>query len=129
MASTLATITYSYPKEVFMRQHRLVRAALAMLVALLVQACAAVLASNEPLRNGLIGRVEQGMTREQVETILGAPDETMAFDNTRTVAWDYRYTDSWGFLAMFSVTFGSDGRVVSTFSRRLNDGRSSSGMT
>ena len=112
-----------------MRPRRLTSAAAIVLVALLVQACAAVMDSNEPRRNGLVPQIEQGMTREQVQGILGPPDETMAFGNTRTVAWDYRYTDSWGFLAMFSVTFDSDWRVVSTFSRRLNDGRSSAGMT
>ena len=95
----------------------------------LIQGCAAVLASNEPYRNGLIPQIRQGMTQEQVRTVLGPPDEVMAFGNTQTVSWDYRYSDSWGFLAMFSVTFGvAEGRVVSTFSRRLNDGRSSSGL-
>jgi hypothetical protein len=69
------------------------------------------------------------MTENEVRSVLGQPDEIMAFGRSQTVAWDYRYTDSWGFLAMFSVTFGADGRVLSTFSRRLNDGRSSSGMT
>ena len=112
-----------------MRPAHLVRIAAAIVVAVLIQGCAAVLASNEPRRNGLIGQIQHGMTREQVQGILGAPDETMVFDNTRTVAWDYRYTDTWGFMAMFSVTFGSDWRVVSTFSRRLNDGRSSSGLS
>lgn len=112
-----------------MRPHQLARAAVVVLVAVLVQACAAVMNSNEPIRNGLIPQIQQGMTRDQVQGILGPPDETMAFNNTQTVSWDYRYTDSWGFLAMFSVTFDAGWRVVSTFSRRLNDGRSSSGMT
>jgi outer membrane protein assembly factor BamE (lipoprotein component of BamABCDE complex) len=101
--------------------------ALAVLATVVLQGCAAVLASNEPLRNGLIGQVQQGMTEDQVRAVLGPPDETMAFERTKTVSWDYRYTDTWGFMAMYSVTFGSEGRVVSTFSRRLNDGRSGSG--
>ena len=99
----------------------------AVACAALLHGCAAVMSSNEPLRNGLIPQVQQGMSREQVTAVLGPPDEAMAFDNTRTVAWDYRYTDTWGFMAMFSVTFDDGGRVVSTFSRRLNDGRSGSG--
>jgi outer membrane protein assembly factor BamE (lipoprotein component of BamABCDE complex) len=101
--------------------------ALALTAALLVQGCAAVVASNEPVRNNLIGQVERGMTQEQVRAVMGPPDETMPFPLSRTLAWDYRYTDTWGFLAMFGVTFGPDGRVVSTISRRLNDGRSDSG--
>jgi len=95
--------------------------------AALLQGCAAVLASNEPYRNALIPQIQQGMTREQVQTVLGKPDEAMAFDNTQTVSWDYRYTDTWGFMAMYSVTFGADWLVVSTFSRRLNDGGRDSG--
>jgi outer membrane protein assembly factor BamE (lipoprotein component of BamABCDE complex) len=103
--------------------------ALVVLAVALIQGCAAVLASNEPYRNALIPQIQQGMTQAQVRTVLGPPDEVMAFGNTQTVSWDYRYSDSWGFMAMFSVTFGvAEGRVVSTFSRRLNDGRSSSGM-
>jgi outer membrane protein assembly factor BamE (lipoprotein component of BamABCDE complex) len=95
----------------------------AVLATALIQGCAAVLASNEHLRTGLIPKIEQGMTREQVTAVLGKPDEVMAFGNTQTVSWDYRYTDNWGYMAMYSVTFGADWRVVSTFSRRLNDGR------
>ena len=98
--------------------------ALAILATIVLQGCAAILASNEPLRNGLIPQVEQGMTREQIVAILGKPDQEMAFERTNTVAWDYRYTDSWGFLAIFAVTFGADARVQSTVTWRLNDGRS-----
>ena len=101
--------------------------ALALSAALLLQGCAAVIASNEPIRNTLVDQVRPGMTREQVRAILGPPDETMPF-RSGNVAWDYRYTDTWGFLASFGVTFAPDGRVVSTISRRLNDGRSGSGM-
>jgi outer membrane protein assembly factor BamE (lipoprotein component of BamABCDE complex) len=102
--------------------------ALAALAVALLQGCAAVLASNEPVRNGLIGQVQQGMTREQVVAVMGPPDQTMAFERTQTVAWDYRFTDTWGFLSMFAVTFAADGRVVSTITWRINDGRSGSGM-
>ena len=101
--------------------------ALILATALVVQGCAAVVASNEPLRNNLVGRIDRGMTHDQVRAILGPPDETMPFPLSKTEAWDYRYTDTWGFMAMFGVTFGPDGRVSSTISRRLNDGRSDSG--
>ena len=94
-----------------------------ILGASLLAGCAAVLASNEPLRNGLIGRVQHGMTQEQVLGVMGPPDRTTAFPRTQTVAWDYRYTDSWGYLAMFAVTFSADGRVLSTFTWRPFDGR------
>ena len=46
----------------------------------------------------------------------------MRFPLSGNEAWDYLYVDTWGILASYSVTFGSDGRVVSKVSRRLNDG-------
>ena len=99
---------------------------LAILALALLQGCAAIMASNEPLRNDLLPRVQQGMTREQVTAIMGVPDQEMVFERSQTVAWDYRYTDTWGFMAIFAVTFGSDNRVQSTTTWRLNDGRSGS---
>ena len=110
-----------------MKSHRTVLACFVLASGVFLSACAAILASNEPKRSGLIPQVERGMSREQVLAILGPPDETMPFPLSKTVAWDYRYTDTWGYLASFGVTFGSDWRVISTISRRLNDGRSESG--
>ena len=39
----------------------------------------------------------------------------------------YRYQDTWGYIVIFSVTFGADGRVVAKLSRRVNDGGDHSG--
>lgn len=100
-----------------------------ILATALLQGCAAILASNEPLRNGLIPQVQQGMTREQVTAILGPPDQTMTFERSQTTAWDYRFTDTWGFMAIFAVTYGADNRVQSTTTWRINDRSSSGGMT
>jgi outer membrane protein assembly factor BamE (lipoprotein component of BamABCDE complex) len=69
-----------------------------------------------------LARIHAGMTRDEVLGIAGPPDSTMPFSASRTESWDYRYYDPWGYLALFSVTFGSDGRAVSTISARLNDG-------
>jgi hypothetical protein len=46
----------------------------------------------------------------------------MPFPATRTHAWSYRYYDTWGFAAEFSVTFDANGRTVSTFSKRIGYG-------
>ncbi|MGZ5039581.1 MAG: hypothetical protein ACXWBQ_02460 [Usitatibacter sp.] len=43
----------------------------------------------------------------------------MSFARSNTHAWDYRYIDTWGSLAIFSVTFDANGRVVSKFTRRI----------
>lgn len=68
------------------------------------------------------GRIEAGMTAQEVRQRLGKPDETMPFPRLGTTSWDYRYQDAWGYLALMSVMFGPDGRVVGKTSQRLNMG-------
>lgn len=64
-------------------------------------------------------RIQPGMRRKEVLRLIGPPRETMAFARTRHVAWDYFYMDTWGYHAIFSVTFDADGVVVSKISQRL----------
>lgn len=93
----------------------------ALAAALAIAACAT--GNGGPVRNDdLFARVETGMTTQQVERLAGRPDETMAFPMSNTNSWGYRYQDPWGYLAIFSVTFSPDGRVVSKLSRRVNQG-------
>jgi hypothetical protein len=87
-------------------------------VALALSACAAGPARTDEL----YGQIRVGMAPEEVRRITGAPDETMPFPLSRTSSWAWYYFDTWGYYALFSVTFAPDGRVQSTFSRRLNDG-------
>jgi|SRR5665213_1183838 len=63
--------------------------------------------------------VQAGMTRDEVLRMIGPPGDTMAFARSNQVAWDYRYMDTWGYLAEFSVTFDVTGHVVSKFKRRF----------
>ena len=65
--------------------------------------------------------IEVGMSLQEVERMLGPPDWTMSFPRTRTVAWDYEYRDTWGYLSLMSVTFDVDGRAVGKFRQRLRD--------
>ena len=88
--------------------------------AALLAACAT---TNEPSRNeAMFSQVRVGMTNDEIRAALGPPDETMPFPRLQSIAWDYRYTDAWGYMAVYSVTFGPDSRVASTFSRRINQG-------
>ena len=94
-------------------------------VAAVVIAAAAMAAScaRGPIRTDpMFARIEPGLTRDEVQRLLGPPDETMRFPLSNTVSWDYHYTDTWGYMAVFYVTFDADGRVVSRISRRINDG-------
>ena len=96
---------------------------ISLAAAALLAGCAAVAASNEHLRNdAFFARVQQGMTMDDVRARLGPPDQTMNFRAKDQVAWDYRYRDTWGYMAEYSITFSAEGRVASMFSRRLNDG-------
>ena len=66
-----------------------------------------------------IARVVPGQTREQVLGLLGPPVRTMHFARLGHTAWDYRYMDTWGYHAVFSVTFDAQGIVVSRISQRI----------
>ncbi len=63
--------------------------------------------------------IQPGMTKDEVLHRIGPPGETMGFSRSGNFAWDYRFTDTWGYLAIFSVTFDRDGVVVSKFTHRI----------
>ena len=79
-------------------------------------------ASGPPRSDEQFSHIQRGMTRDDVQRLIGPPDETMRFPLSQTEAWDYPYQDSWGSYAIYSVTFGADGRALSTFSRRIDGG-------
>jgi hypothetical protein len=62
------------------------------------------------LYDGTFYQIHPGMTRDEILRMIGPPG-------------DY---DTWGYLAIFSVNFDRDGKVVSKFSKRLerSDGKS-----
>ncbi|HXZ48247.1 MAG TPA: outer membrane protein assembly factor BamE [Usitatibacter sp.] len=105
-----------------MIQHRAARAAaagLALTFALFLGACA----TQGPSRSdALFAQVKNGMSQEQVQQLLGPPDEKMPFRATRTEGWAYFYYDTWGFYSEYSVTFNDQGKVISTFSKRVGYG-------
>lgn len=70
----------------------------------------------------LFARIHPGMTKEDVRALAGPPDEVMPFPLSRTDSWGYYYWDGFGYYSLYSATFAADGHVVSTFTRRLNDG-------
>ncbi len=64
-------------------------------------------------------QIQPGMTRDEILRMIGPPGETMAFPRLKQVAWDYRFADTWGYQAIFSVSFNENGVVVSKFTRRI----------
>ena len=68
-------------------------------------------------------RIHPGQTRDDVLRLIGPPGETMEFARLQQVAWDYRFQDTWGYTAIFSVMFDREGRVVGKVTRRIERDR------
>ena len=74
---------------------------------------------DQVLNDGTFDNLPLGLTEEEVLRRLGPPRETMAFVLSHTHAWDWQYRDSWGYEAIFSVTFDAQGRAISKFKQRI----------
>jgi hypothetical protein len=75
------------------------------------------------LNDDTFNAIQPGLTKDEVLRMIGPPRDTMAFPRLGHEAWDYKYTDTWGYAAIFSVTFDRDGRVVSKISQRIERNR------
>jgi hypothetical protein len=82
-------------------------------------------AISQVLDDDTFYRIQPGLTRDQVLRMIGPPSATMSFPRLGHTAWDYRFTDTWGYVAIFSVTFDREGRVVSKISQRIERDRGS----
>jgi outer membrane protein assembly factor BamE (lipoprotein component of BamABCDE complex) len=67
--------------------------------------------------------INPGMTSEELLRHIGPPGERMRFDNLRQTAWDYRFRDTWGYIAILSVMIDDSGRVASRMTQRLERDR------
>lgn len=70
--------------------------------------------------DAVMQRVHEGQTRREITSLIGAPDSTVKFPLSHTVAWDYNYRDIWGYDAVFSVIFDEEGTVQSKFNGRAH---------
>ena len=69
-------------------------------------------------------RVQSGTTTaEEVRRLIGPPYRIVRFDNLRQYAWDYRFRDTWGYLADFSVMVDDRGIVAGKVITRMESGR------
>lgn len=97
-------------------------AALAFCLLGLLGGCAST--DNEALRaptatEDKARTIMPGMRAAEVIQLLGAPHQRVRFDNLRATAWDYRYTDTWGYITDFAVMIGDDERVVNVVATRV----------
>jgi outer membrane protein assembly factor BamE (lipoprotein component of BamABCDE complex) len=65
--------------------------------------------------------VKAGMTEQDILRMIGPPGQTTPFPVSNRHAWDYRYLDTWGNHAIFSVTFDANGVVLSKLKTRIED--------
>jgi outer membrane protein assembly factor BamE (lipoprotein component of BamABCDE complex) len=77
------------------------------------------------LTDDVFNGIQPGMTREDVLRLIGPPGSSMDFEGLQHESWEYRYMDTWRYVAVFSVDFDRNGIVVSKFKRRIerSDGR------
>jgi len=78
-----------------------------------------VISIRNVLNDETFVHIRPGMTKDEVLRMIGPPGETMGFQLSRTHAWDYRFQDTWGYRAIFSVTFNERDIVVSKFVQRI----------
>jgi outer membrane protein assembly factor BamE (lipoprotein component of BamABCDE complex) len=84
-----------------------------------------LLGVHQALTDDTFNNIRPGLTRDDILRMIGPPGETMAFSRQGTIAWDYRYTDTWGYQAIFSVIFDRNTWiVVSKFTQRVERDRS-----
>jgi outer membrane protein assembly factor BamE (lipoprotein component of BamABCDE complex) len=63
--------------------------------------------------------ISRGMTSDELLRLIGPPWQRVYFNNLRQTAWDYRYRDSWGYVAILSVMVDDSGVVASRITQRL----------
>jgi hypothetical protein len=74
---------------------------------------------HNALNDDTFYRVRPGMHRDEVLHLIGPPSDSMAFPRQGHYALDWRFVDTWGYTAIFSVTFDGRDIVVSKISQRL----------
>ena len=72
-------------------------------------------------------QIQPGMTREELLRYIGPPFQTGRFPNLRQTAWDYRFKDTWGYVAILSVMLDDDGIVVGRSTQRIERDRDQGG--
>jgi outer membrane protein assembly factor BamE (lipoprotein component of BamABCDE complex) len=102
-------------------QSDLVKIAVALLVSCIIASALAACATgpHHVLNDDKVNAIQRGMTSDEVIARIGPPYQRVPFTNLNAVAWDYRYTDTWGYLCEFSVMMGADHKVTGKVNRRL----------
>lgn len=85
--------------------------------------------AEQVLTDDSFQRIQPGVTtREEVRRMIGPPWRIVRFDNLNQDAWDYRFRDTWGYLADFAVMIDDRGVVAGKVIARIESGRDSGAM-
>lgn len=71
------------------------------------------------LSDDTFNRIQPGLRGDDVLRMIGPPRETAYFSNLGQTAWDYKYVDTWGYPAIFSVMLDRNDVVVGKVTRRI----------
>ena len=71
------------------------------------------------LDDDTFNRIRPGLTADEVLRMIGPPREKAYFSNLGQTAWDYKYQDTWGYEAIFSVMIDRRDVVVGKVTRRI----------
>jgi len=71
------------------------------------------------LSDDTFNRIRPGLSGEEVLRMIGPPRETAYFERLGQTAWDYKFQDTWGYPAIFSVMLDRNDVVVGKTTRRL----------
>jgi len=71
------------------------------------------------LSDDTFNRIRPGLHGEDVLRMIGPPREKAYFSNLGQTAWDYKYVDTWGYPAIFSVMLDRIDIVVGKVTRRI----------
>ena len=63
--------------------------------------------------------ISKGMSTDELLRLIGPPWQRVPFRNLGQTAWDYRYRDSWGYVAILSVMVDDAGLVASRITQRI----------
>jgi outer membrane protein assembly factor BamE (lipoprotein component of BamABCDE complex) len=63
--------------------------------------------------------ISRGMSTDELLRLIGPPWQRVYFGNLKQTAWDYRFRDSWGYIAVLSVMVDDHNRVASRITQRI----------
>lgn len=82
-------------------------------------AAAAMAAEGYTVNQKQEALIKVGMTQEEVRQIVGQPVRVEKFGNEAGPTWTYDVAGGLGYVSMFDIDFGADGRVASAQERIL----------